>query len=299
MQLQDFLRPLQKETNRLVKSFLDENPDVLKKYVEGGVTAVGLMLTPLNAFMRHLLVVQGLDPDSAPGEKQRLAILEALEGFFEKVHDKAFDADYDLSWAHKRFEETRRSLGQLGLSKDKFMELTDLSKLDSGRYPTAEEEQEIFRTRTTPEPDKRELPLDDKVEIGGDAIDALRKFVLAMEKEVSPDKKKGVKTAKKKLNKSSGARIRKISASAKKETTIKEEMAAQRKANHSERVIKLIHEMIDRGLVEHTTDAVQEQTKQMMGWTEESLAAMERVVARHFKKPLENKFTGSFKRVEK
>lgn len=299
MQLQNFLRPLQKEANRLVKSFLDENPDILKKYVEGGVTAVGLALTPLNTFMRHLLVVQGLDPDSVPGEKQRLALLEALENFFEKRHEKDFDPDYDLSWVQKRFEETRKTLNQLEMTKEKFMDLTDLAKLGSSRYPTADEEQEFVAQRVTPEPDKRELRLEDKVEIGGDAIDALRKFVQAMEKDVDSDKKKGVKTGKKKLNKGTGARVRKISANVKRETTIKEEVEAQRKANHAERVIKLIHEMIDRGLVEHTAEAVQEQTKQMMGWTEESLAAMERVVARHFKKPAENKFTGSFKRVQK
>lgn len=297
MQLQNFLRPLQKETNRLVKSFFDENPDILKKYVGGGVTAVGLMLTPLNAFMRHLLVVQGLDPDSMPGEKQRLALLEALENFFEKRHDKDFDSDYDFSWIQKRFEETRKTLNQLEMTREKFMDLTDLSKLSSTEKTL--EEMVDDANPVAPEATKRELRLEDKVEIGGDAIDALRKFVQAMEKEVDSDKKKGVKTAKKKLNKGSGARVRKISTTVSKEPSIKEELAAKRKENHAERVIKLIHEMIDRGLVEHTAEAVQEQTKQMMEWTEESLAAMERVVAKHFKRPSENKFTGSFKRVQK
>jgi len=298
MQLQDFLRPLQKETNRLVKSFLDENPDILKKYVGGGVTAVGLMLTPLNAFMRHLLVVQGLDPDSMPGEKQRLALLEALENFFEKRHDKDFDSDYDFSWIQKRFEETRKTLNQLEMTREKFMDLTDLSKLSSTEKTLEEMVDEA--NPVAPEAAKRELRLEDKVEIGGDAIDALRRAVQAMEKDVGVDKKKkGVKTAKKKLNKGPGARVRKISTTASKEPTIKEELAAKRKENHAERVIKLIHEMIDRGLLDHTAEAVQEQTKQMMGRTEESLAAMERVIARHFKQPAENKFTGSFKRVQK
>lgn len=297
MQLQDFLRPLQKETNRLVKSFLDENPDILKKYVEGGVTAVGLMLTPLNAFMRHLLVVQGLDPDSMPGEKQRLALLEALENFFEKRHDKDFDSDYDFSWIQKRFEETRKALNQLEMTKEKFMDLTDLSKLSSTEKTLDELVDEA--NPVAPEAAKRELRMEDKVEIGGDAIDALRKFVRAMEKDASPDKKPGIKTSKKKLNKGPGARVRKISANVKKETTIKEEVAAQRKANHAARAGKLIKDMIERGLVENLPGAIKEQHDQMMQWTEESLAAMERVIAKHFKQPTENKFTGSFKRVQK
>lgn len=295
MQLQDFLRPLQKETNRLVKSFLDENPDILKKYVEGGVTAVGLMLTPLNAFMRHLLVVQGLDPDSMPGEKQRLALLEALENFFEKRHDKDFDSDYDFSWIQKRFEETRKALNQLEMTKEKFMDLTDLSKLSSTEKTLDELVDEA--NPVAPEAVKRESPL--KEMISGDAVDALRKFVQAMEKTDDLNKKKGVKTSKKKLNKGSGTRVRKISTNVKKETSIKEEVAAQRKANHAARAGKLIKDMIERGLVENLPSTIKDQHDQMMQWTEESLASMERVIAKHFKQPTENKFTGSFKRVQK
>src|SRR6185369_2661187 len=119
----------QRESDRLLKSFLNDNPDLLKKYVDGGVVAVGAVLGPINSFMRHLLTVQGLDPDTTPGEKQRALVQEALTNFFEKVHDKAFDEDYDLSWVRQRFEDTRKNLKQLNLTQDRFMELTDLSKI--------------------------------------------------------------------------------------------------------------------------------------------------------------------------
>jgi hypothetical protein len=153
---------VQKETDRLLKEFLNDNPDLLQKYVAGGVTAIGAVLTPLNAFMRHLLVVKGLDPDQEPGEKQRLALLEAVGSLFEKTHESDFDADYDFSWVQKKFEEARGHLKHLELTKDKFMDLTDISKLPSigpGRYPTVVEEQEYFNQAPSTRLADKEIPV--------------------------------------------------------------------------------------------------------------------------------------------
>lgn len=299
MQLQNFLRPLQKETNRLVKSFLDENPDILKKYVEGGVTAVGLMLTPLNTFMRHLLVVQGLDPDSIPGEKERLALLEALENFFEKRHDKDFDSDYDFSWIQKRFEETRKTLNQLEMTKEKFMDLTDLSKLSSHDKPLDELVAEA--NPVAPESVKHET----RLEIGGDAIDALRKCIQAIEKEVIPSKKKGVKTAKKKLNKGkvgSGTRVRRVTPTFKeqqeqnyvpKQSAIKEALKAK-----LDTAKKLVGEMVARGLIENNESAKKEQLEQILLMNDEHVRTLTRVITNQIKSPTD-KFTGSFRRIQK
>lgn len=308
----------QRESDRLLRSFLNDNPDLLKKYVDGGVVAVGAVLGPINSFMRHLLTVQGLDPDSAPGEKQRALVQQALTSFFEKVHDKAFDEDYDLSWVRQRFEDTRKHLNQLNLTQDRFMELTDLSKIPN---PTrvedvSKEKLDDLVQRVNPVADpapKREtnIALDD-------AIQQLRDFMTKIEKsqpEEKAEEKKhvGIKTGKKNVNKGkgygkgtvtrgSGTRVRKISSdypAQNKEPTIKQELAAKRSQEFTERAVKLVHDMIDRGLVEGSVEAVQEQTKQIMSWSEESLAAMERVVAKHFKLPSDNKFTGSFRRVKK
>ena len=54
---------------KLLKTFLTDNPELTQKYVDNSVTAISHLLGPLNVFMRHLLVVQGLDPDSNPGER--------------------------------------------------------------------------------------------------------------------------------------------------------------------------------------------------------------------------------------
>jgi len=305
----------QRESDRLLKSFLNDNPDLLKKYVDGGVVAVGAVLGPINSFMRHLLTVQGLDPDTTPGEKQRALVQEALTNFFEKVHDKAFDEDYDLSWVRQRFEDTRKNLKQLNLTQDRFMELTDLSKIPnpSRVEDVTKEKLDDLVQRVNPVADpapKREtnIALDD-------AIQQLRDFMTKIEKsqpeEKVEEKHTGIKTGKKNVNKGygkrgvtrgSGTRVRKISADypvQTKEPTIKQELAAKRSQEFTERAVKLVHDMIDRGLVEGSVEAVQEQTKQIMSWSEESLAAMERVVAKHFKLPSDNKFTGSFRRVKK
>lgn len=158
---------VQKETDRLLKEFLNDNPDLLQKYVSGGVTAVGVILTPLNAFMRHLLIIKGLDPDQEPGERQRKELLEAVGSLFDVSHEKDFDDDYDFSWVHKKFEEARKHLGHLGLTKDRFKALTDLDKLPSigpGRYPTVQEEQEYFNQAPStrlPDSEIPVTPLDD------------------------------------------------------------------------------------------------------------------------------------------
>jgi hypothetical protein len=204
MQLHNLLRPLQKEANRLVKSFLDENPELMKKYVGSGVTAISLALAPLNVFMRHLVVVQGLDPDTLPGEKERSALLEALENFFEKRHEKSFDADYDFSWIEKRFEETRKTLNRLEMTKEEFMKLTDLAKMPSiGDKYTVNGDEAVMNDLPA-ETLKKEMsltPLEDKIEVGADAIEALRKAVQNIE-DLSEDSRRAVKIEKlKKISK--------------------------------------------------------------------------------------------------
>lgn len=246
MQLHQRLSNLfQKETGRLVKGFLEENPDLLHKYVDGSLTAITAILGPINVFMRHLLVVQGLDPDTVPGEQQRNLLHEALSNFFSKTHEEAFESDYDVSWVQKKFEETRGKLGQLGLTKEKFMDLTDLSRLPNiGRVTEGPITIDVSTSpidavseinQIAPETPKKEIPLDTKegrnayrervlneaksflkeqerenlTEIGGDAIQALREAMNNIEENLKvAKKKKGIKVSKKKMNKTSAKPLR-------------------------------------------------------------------------------------------
>lgn len=326
----------QRESDRLLKSFLNDNQDLLKKYVDGGVVAVGAVLGPINAFMRHLLVVQGLDPDTVPGEKQRLLTQQALNSFFESKHDKDFDEDYDLSWVRKRFEDTRNNLKQLNLTKDKYMELTDISKLGSSRYPTAAEEQEIFRTRVTPEPDKRELNIGDPI----------KDLVAELKKQGGEEPKSaGIKTTKRKLNKGkrvgSGPKVQRVantepvqegpstlkvdsdrkvrpparSAHGRDLSALVQEKKAQNKAILEStpefkaqaaaklaRATELTTLMVEKGLCEVDDKARQDQINSMLNWGDNNFDALERVINRYSPTKdavAENKFKGSFRRVQK
>lgn len=255
---------VQKETDRLLKEFLNDNPDLLKKYVDGGVAAVGLVLTPLNAFMRHLLIVKGLDPDQDPGERQRRELLEAVGSLFDLTHSKDFDDDYDFSWIQKKFEETRSNLKQLSITKNDFKKMTDISSWGSARYPTIDEEQEFFEQqldRDVTEASKKETavtteqPVDemarlrdslkelikdtaDKAAVSAkfDPGEAISKVRNVFEEINKVSAKKGIKTSKKKLNKgpdpkgppawgSKGVKVKRVPA------TVEEQMAHDIKKN--------------------------------------------------------------------
>jgi len=69
MQLQQLLRPLQEGTFRFARTLLNDNPDLLQKYVSTGMSVVGTALVPLNLFMKHLLLIQKIDPNTVPGQK--------------------------------------------------------------------------------------------------------------------------------------------------------------------------------------------------------------------------------------
>ena len=113
---------------KLLKTFLTDNPELTKKYVDSSVTAISHLLGPLNLFMRHLLVVQGLGPDSNPGERAAKQLQQAMSQAFT-AHQKSYDDDYDFSWVQKRFDETRNHLKDLQLTKERYLDLTNLAKL--------------------------------------------------------------------------------------------------------------------------------------------------------------------------
>ena len=301
MQLQRFSNLFQSETSRLVKSFLNDNPDLLKKYVDGSVAAIGVVLAPLNVFMKHLLIVQGLNPNAVPGEKSRKEFQEALDTYFGQDHDKAFDDDYDLSWVQKRFDETRQRLKQLELTKEKFMDLTDLAKIPvPGHAYFADEAVEIVGD--SPPPERREF------DIGANAIEALRQAVFGVEKELKlpakSNKKSGVKTSKKKLNKNTkapkrgpGVRVNRpfLRITEEKEYVdlgiplhdeFKEKLA---------RSIKLVDDMVARNLVHNDEKSIKDQIEEVMKFNTNSLASLEKVVKKHSP----SNFTGSFRRVTK
>lgn len=125
-----FLRPLRQETSRFVKTFFQENPSLMKKYVNTGLTVLSYLLSPVDVFMKHLLVVQGLDPNTQPGLKLQQELQRSMDSLFNRVHEKEYKTDFDSSWAMKRFAETRKLLQGRPINEKQFKEFTDISKLD-------------------------------------------------------------------------------------------------------------------------------------------------------------------------
>jgi hypothetical protein len=313
MQAQQILQPLQNGTLRIAKLFLKENPDILQKYVDTGTAVLSLAKIPLNVFMKHLLEVQGIDPNTVPGEKARKALQDALDNTIETHHAKDYDADYEFAPFYQKFQELRK---KMNITKEKFKAMTDLSNLPvgPGRYPTSDEEQEFFQrchelNRVAP---KKELPLDTKegrqarrekvlremaaqlkeegkttareVIATIDPIVDLRKAVEAIEKAVGlTEPKKGIKTSKKKANKKP-TRIVKVS--------------TRTLSGRTEMHERLVKKMIANGLCKDSPEAMATQMQEMAKWDDKAFEAMERVVGKYVTtKNTDNKFRGNFRRV--
>jgi hypothetical protein len=125
MQLPHFQTP-----GAFLKQYFQNNPDRLKSYVGLGVKIVNLATSPLGVLLKHLIEIQGMDPNTEPGRRAREQFQRALDSTFEKFHNHEYDSDFDFSWLSKKFEEARKSNGQsFDLSKEEFRNLTDVSNL--------------------------------------------------------------------------------------------------------------------------------------------------------------------------
>src|SRR5574338_1154470 len=113
-----------------LNNFLKSNPDILSKYVSIGLTIVDKAVAPLNGLMKHLMEVQGIDPNTQPGSRVR----RALEVAVGQVDDpKDFDSDFNFSRFYSKFEKAKQNLDHLNLTKDQYRRITDLSKIDDVR----------------------------------------------------------------------------------------------------------------------------------------------------------------------
>jgi hypothetical protein len=111
------------------KSLLKQHPEVLQRYVAVGTAAVKVSLVPITGFMKHLILIQDLDPNMEPGLKRHQEMVNGLNEHFNSLETKDYDDDYDFSWFHKKFQNTNSKLDGVSLSEDRYKRLTDLSKL--------------------------------------------------------------------------------------------------------------------------------------------------------------------------
>lgn len=186
-----------------LNTFLNKNPKLLSKYINVSMTVIGVVLKPINTVMKHALVVQGIDPKTYPGEKQRKELQTALDKNLTKLHEQDFDDDYDFSWAKKCLGITNDKLVELQLTKDTYNKLTDLTHVDdkpivldvtnpaarreTRLYPTAEEktvkETEASRpTKFVVHPDSKPMPFLDTPSFK-DAVAKLKEYAAILSKD--------------------------------------------------------------------------------------------------------------------
>ena len=133
------------QLNDLVKLAFGKYPKLLPAYVESGKQVVNVMVNVANDIMLHLIIVQGLDPTITPQDRLFKELQNGLNDAFAKIHETTFDNDFDFSWLHKNWEETRKKLQDKEMSKDKFVALTDLSHVSDVSDPpsTIENNEEV------------------------------------------------------------------------------------------------------------------------------------------------------------
>lgn len=163
--------------NRLT-NFLRNNPKLLSTYVRVATTVVDKTLAPLNLLMRHVLVVQGLDPNSRPGDK----LIKLANQAMEQVQDPdEYDEDYDFSWVERQWKKTAQKLNTLNLTKERYRELTNLERLEKEEpheVQVVASPAPLFDVQGNLNPDRLHR-----------ALDVLKKYAEDMELEEKPVKK--------------------------------------------------------------------------------------------------------------
>lgn len=93
------------DTFTSIKSRLQEI-EWKQHYVNASIVAANWAVVPFNRFLKHLLEVQGIDPNTVPGAKQREQFQQAVNEAFDIRHANSYDSDFDFSWAKKQFNQT-------------------------------------------------------------------------------------------------------------------------------------------------------------------------------------------------
>lgn len=84
---------------KLLQTFFATNKPLLETYVNAGILGVRYAMLPLQGFLRHLIEVQGLDPNDTTNNKL-LRELDAIFGSLQSASD-----ELPLSWVKKRWQQ--------------------------------------------------------------------------------------------------------------------------------------------------------------------------------------------------
>lgn len=283
-----------------VKNFLTSKPKLLQAYVNTNMAALNYIVAPIGGLMRHLIEIQGLDPDFSPRQRE----LEVLIKAFDTVHEESYDKDYNVGWVTRRFQDIQQAYrkGYGDVIQETTVDIADTVEGESGE-PLTIDSAEV--NQIAPECEKREIRVfgdteqerennKDMVEpvveetgtkfYSKDAVQKLVELANTLEKEktkkkTKKEKKPGIKTSKKKLNKKTGKgtkvnRLHVAGQGAK--NSLKESL----KKNHA-RAVKITNDMIQSGLLANTDQAINEEIQQILFMSDDAVKTLEDVIVKH------------------
>lgn len=249
---------------KLLSKFLKNNPTARVKYINFGIMAANKAVVPFGKFIRHLLVVQGIDPNTQPGNRMR----QALETSFNSSKEEKFEENYDFKWVQEHFKKSQKELDHLNLNQDKFRKLTDLSKLDDHdptyAKPPASPVHPMHELNEMLDAKKIGLKSEGVLNASSlrEALDVLKKYAGELDEDEDTFKVGNRNTLDTfKLN------AEKL-----------EEDALNVKLDRAKGLAKL---MVERGLCDSSPASVDSQVAEIMKWNNESFEACTRVVERH------------------
>jgi hypothetical protein len=101
----------------------------IKKYVKFSLGAINYLLMPLNMFMKHLMLI-------SKSNIEEPSLFQELNNVLNKSPEEYayLSSKYDREWIDKKFNEVNKKID--GLTKQEFINLTDLSKVDdNSQFP--------------------------------------------------------------------------------------------------------------------------------------------------------------------
>jgi hypothetical protein len=72
---------------------LDDKTILINKYIQFNINLLKIILKSPIKLMKHLLVIQGINSDTKPGEMLRKQLMD----LFDIKHNETFDPDFDFS----------------------------------------------------------------------------------------------------------------------------------------------------------------------------------------------------------
>jgi hypothetical protein len=110
----------------------------MKLYIKFITLCVWAMIAVLKRFMLHLINLKGLDPNADPELNAYKFLKDNLEfAFINSNNEDNFskfgddDFKYDYSWAQKKFKEVHELAKWGDITKEEFMDLTDVSNISA------------------------------------------------------------------------------------------------------------------------------------------------------------------------